>query len=142
MKYFTLCGLFCFGLCGSFQTIHADPIGSTDPSLGELPYTFTSINVPGSTSTNAFGINNTGQIVGAYTDSTGTHGFLDTNGVFTTLPFVPTGINNVGQIVGLSSNGVILDTNGTITNIALPDFRFFYGFTSGRLAPFRRKNEA
>ena len=125
MKYFIFCVLFCFGWCGSFQTIHADPIV-------ELSYTYTTINVPGSTFTSAYGINNSGQIVGAYTDSTGAgHGFLDTDGTFTTLPFVPTGINNVGQMVGLSSTGLILDTNGVITDIALTALPNFGGFPYG-----------
>ena len=39
---------------------------------------FTTIDVPGSTSTGVFGINNSGQIVGRYVDSTGVHGFLAT----------------------------------------------------------------
>jgi probable HAF family extracellular repeat protein len=96
-----------------------------------LRYTITPFDVPGSTSTNALGINNSGQIVGYYTDSAGAqHGFLDTNGAFTTLPFVPTGINNVGQIVGLSGNNLILDTNDTITNIALTALPGFIGLPS------------
>ena len=53
------------------------------------------------------GINNAGQIVGAYSDRSGTHGFLlDVNGSYTTLDVPgaiatdPFGINDVGQIVG------------------------------------------
>jgi hypothetical protein len=38
--------------------------------------TFTSIHVPGGRNTRAQGINNAGDIVGEYDDSTGTHGFL------------------------------------------------------------------
>jgi hypothetical protein len=114
MKYPLLCTLLCFGCTGFFQTVQADPV--------LLSYNYTPINVPGSTSTTALGLNNSGQIVGSYTDATGTHGFLDTNNAFTTLSFLPTGINNVGQIVGYSSNGVVLDTNGAITNIAAPGF--------------------
>ena len=36
----------------------------------------TSIDVPGASQTLAFGINAEGQIVGYFTDPTGTHGFL------------------------------------------------------------------
>ena len=119
MKRFTLCSLIDFGWCGSFQAIQADLIE-------QLSDTFTTIQVPGRTFTNIYGINNAGQLVGTYTDSAGTHyGFLDTNRAFTTLPFTPTGINNVGQIVGLSDNGLVLDTNGVINEIvltALPRF--------------------
>ena len=46
------------------------------------------------------GISNSGEIVGSIgVDS----GFLDKNGVFTSLAFSPTGINNRGQIVGGSN---------------------------------------
>jgi hypothetical protein len=40
--------------------------------------TVTQLDVPGATSTRSQGINNAGQIVATYTDSTGTHGFLAT----------------------------------------------------------------
>jgi probable HAF family extracellular repeat protein len=46
---------------------------------------FTTIDVPGATTTNARGINDSGQVVGTYVDSTGTHGFLYTDGSFTTI---------------------------------------------------------
>ena len=39
---------------------------------------FTALNFPGANNTIAMGINNVGQIVGYYDDSTGTHGFLAT----------------------------------------------------------------
>jgi hypothetical protein len=43
-------------------------------------YTFTPLDVPfsGATDTEAFGINDQGQIVGDYLDSSGGHGFLAT----------------------------------------------------------------
>jgi len=58
--------------------------------------------------TEAWGINDLGQIVGEYGDGTGkTHGFLDSGGRFTTIddPFTTTltiagGINHGGQVVG------------------------------------------
>ena len=66
----------------------------------------TLIDVPGATGTEAFGINNAGQIVGEFQDASGFHGFLDSGGSFTTID-VPgatttaaSGINNNGQIVG------------------------------------------
>src|SRR5215470_4737854 len=80
--------------------------------LGERPvaqgasFTFTPIDVPGATGTQAFGINPSGQIVGSYGDGTGTHGFLYDRGVFTPID-VPGaadtqafGISPSGQIVG------------------------------------------
>jgi uncharacterized membrane protein len=68
---------------------------------------FTTIDVPGASSTHAAGINDSGQIVGYFVDATGTHGFfLDVGGSLTTID-VPgasdtfaLGINNSGQIVG------------------------------------------
>ena len=81
--------------------------------------TFTTLNPPGSTFTEAFGINNRNQIIGVYVDSVGRHGFLDTRGTFTNIPlpvdgslaesFAPSmGLNNRGQIAG-----TITDDNGT-----------------------------
>jgi probable HAF family extracellular repeat protein len=75
-----------------------------------MPYTFTTFDDPlGLVSTEVFGINNSRQIVGEYTNVNGqNHGFRYSNGVYTTLndPNAPnntvaTGINNVGQIVGI-----------------------------------------
>jgi probable HAF family extracellular repeat protein len=52
-------------------------------------------------------INNRGQLVGSYTDNTGLHGFLFSNGTFAeiippgTLAFsIPFGIDDRGRIVG------------------------------------------
>jgi len=41
-----------------------------------------SIYVPGSTGTVANGVNNAGQIVGTFSDSSGGHGFLYSGGVY------------------------------------------------------------
>src|SRR3954464_12873531 len=77
-------------------------------SANAANFSFTQIDVPGAFATEAFGINDAGQIVGGFTDSTGDHGFLDTGGSFTqidvpgaSLPFPGTqafGINDAGQI--------------------------------------------
>jgi probable HAF family extracellular repeat protein len=73
-----------------------------------LTYSFTTIDVPQSTATHAFGINGQGQIVGYFVDATGAHGFVLSGGSFT--PFdvpgtnimltVGQGINTGGDIVG------------------------------------------
>jgi probable HAF family extracellular repeat protein len=68
---------------------------------------FTTIDPVGATTTNANGINDSGQIVGQYTDAGGTdHGFLFSGGTFSTID-VPgaqstssNDINNAGVIVG------------------------------------------
>jgi probable HAF family extracellular repeat protein len=65
-----------------------------------------SIDVEGAAATRAFGINARGQIVGSYTDATGTHGYLWTNGNVTRIKFpgaISTeawGINPQGDVVG------------------------------------------
>jgi uncharacterized membrane protein len=65
-----------------------------------------SIDVPGAVATRAFGINTRGEIVGSYTDATGTYGFLWRKGEVTTIVFpgaISTeawGINPRRDIVG------------------------------------------
>jgi probable HAF family extracellular repeat protein len=66
----------------------------------------TTLEVPGSRSTGVSGINDSGQIVGSYFDSSTDHSFLFENGSYITLDVPgssqtsPTGINAAGQIVG------------------------------------------
>lgn len=68
--------------------------------------TFISIDVPGSTSTTAVGMNADGAVVGAFVDSAGTHGYLLRGGSFTTIDYPGAaltnakGINSQGDIVG------------------------------------------
>jgi probable HAF family extracellular repeat protein len=75
-----------------------------------IPGHFEVLNFPASTGTQAFGLNNNGQVVGVYTDSSNaTHGFVytvktkifqsidDPNGVGTT---IVNGINDKGVLVG------------------------------------------
>lgn len=73
----------------------------------EAQYTYTKIMYPGSTWTEASGINDAGQVVGTYTDTSGiAHGFLYQNGVYTKLDYPGTahnyafGINDAGDVVG------------------------------------------
>jgi hypothetical protein len=90
------------------------------------------INVPGSRSTAAYGINSGGQIVGAYGDqSFHQHGFLDTEGTFSAID-VPEarftnaqGINGSGHIVGYyfdatSKQHGFLDIAGVFSTIDVP----------------------
>jgi probable HAF family extracellular repeat protein len=81
--------------------------------------TFHNINVPGALSTQALGINNKSQIVGAYQTSSAGHGFLLINGKYQTLDF-PGGqftsanaINDSGEIVGST------DINGAIQGFVM-----------------------
>ena len=88
----------------------------------------TTLNVPCPSS--AYGINNTGQIVGHYTPITGygSYGYLYSGGVTTTLQAMSVceAINDSGQVVGASqANGDIpyqpaIYENGTCSNISIP----------------------
>lgn len=91
---------------------------------------FTTIDFPDAVETKAFGINNAGQIVGFYKDSSGdVHGFLLDSGTFSSIDFPGAtaesqafGINNAGQIVGQydEKSGFLLD-NGSFTTTDFPD---------------------
>jgi len=69
-------------------------------------YTFSTLEVPGSSLTVASNIDLLGRVVGYYSDTTGTHGFLYNNGSFTRIDYpgsgwtVALGISTNGQIVG------------------------------------------
>jgi len=70
--------------------------------------TYTNINVPGGLWTLAAGINNNGQIVGAYLGPRlGARGFVLSHGIFNSIDFpgaaqtLAWDINNIGQIVGI-----------------------------------------
>jgi uncharacterized membrane protein len=72
-----------------------------------LPPAFVLPSGDGSNGGLSVAINDAGQIVGSYDDAAGNqHGFVDTNGSFTTIDFpggvmtTLTGINNAGDIVG------------------------------------------
>jgi len=98
-------------------------------------YVFFTFDPPGSTATTVAGINNSGQIVGRYTDASGSHGFLRTGANYTNID-VPganagstfaAGINSAGQIVGWYSvgsapHGFLRSTDGsTFTTIDVPN---------------------
>lgn len=99
-----------------------------DPSAtGGFPYEV-------GTNTYARGINNNGQVVGSFGNSNGEHGFIYSNGIYTTLD-VPnsnltnaTGINDSGQVTGYFYNdtGVhgFLYSNSIYTTIDSPNGGF------------------
>src|SRR5438552_1119976 len=94
-----LCSLVALGL----------PVGVTGQAMAQPSYSFTILDVPGSSKASAIalGINASGQIVGSYYDAAYIHhGFLYDQGGYTPLD-VPgsnythaSGINASGQIVG------------------------------------------
>src|SRR6516164_6524668 len=75
------------------------------------------LDFPSATATRALGINDAGQIVGAYDNASGHHGFLYANGVYTSIDdplagpmpgqgtYAAAGINNTGHIVGYYVDG-------------------------------------
>ena len=97
-----------------------------------MPISFITIDVPGATNTNGYGINASGQIVGDYTDGSGIQGFLLSGGSFTTLnapSFVmlhttsATHINGSSQITGyrnIDPHEGFLYSNDSYTTITAP----------------------
>jgi hypothetical protein len=92
----------------------------------DVVYSFTTIDVPGATGgTSANGINNSGQIVGSFSDASGSHGFIDTGGSFTTID-VPgaTGGTSASATAARSSGGYgshgFLYSAGSFTTIDFP----------------------
>ncbi|HEY7389552.1 MAG TPA: hypothetical protein VH640_13645 [Bryobacteraceae bacterium] len=95
--------------------------------------TFTSFDFPGAPvygGTQAYAINDLGQIVGGYADGAGAQGFLYSSGTINplNLPFslvTPAAINDKGEIVGQfgagSSAASFLYANGTFTTIQDPN---------------------
>ncbi len=93
-------------------------------------YTYTTLDEPNATTiTQAFGINNAGQIVGGYDFA---HGFLYSGGTYTTFDdgtagTTAWGINDLGQIIGqFTNNGVVngfLLSGGTFTTLVDTDPR-------------------
>lgn len=97
---------------------------------------FSSVNVPGSPSTYANGINDLGEIVGSYADlNTGFWGgFVDSGNHFTTVSIPGAystsamGINDTGEIVGTYStiqgntlvNRGFIDVGGSYTSLSFP----------------------
>ncbi len=87
------------------------------PAGAMATFVFTPLDVPGATLTQAFGINEAGQIVGIFSGATGGHGFLLSGGVFAPLDApgaiatTASGINDAGQIVG-----EFIDATGTLTH--------------------------
>jgi probable HAF family extracellular repeat protein len=96
------------------------------------PRIFGRIDFPGAMATIAYGINNSGQIVGIYTDQSGFHGFLRDDGNFTPIDYrgarstAVYGINDSGQIVGNFIDGAdksqsFLWEDGVFTQIDIPN---------------------
>ena len=86
-------------------------------------YTYTTLDDPNGSNTQAYGINNAGQIVGEYDFA---HGFLYSGGNYTTIDdgtvsTIAWGISGLGQIVGEFTNNGVVDgfrlSGGTYTTL-------------------------
>jgi len=109
-------------------TVYVGLLTAASPVNAATTYTFVQFDVPGSTGTAAFGINDVEQIVGSFANS----GFVrDASGNFTTIAVpnqsntAPRGINNAGQIVGFFftprvAGGGFLYTDGSFAIIRPP----------------------
>jgi len=80
---------------------------------------YTQIDIPGSIQTETYGINNSGDLVGRYRDSSGVdHGYLMRKGKVTTIDYVGPetyawGVNSSGTVVGFSTDSPFgLSTGG------------------------------
>jgi uncharacterized membrane protein len=106
-----LCGLAALGIF----------LGVVGQAKGQASYVFSTFDVPGASSTEAFGINDAGQIVGRQNLSGGPiQGFLLNGGSYTTIKGPAFGIDNGGQIVGgfgdaAGSHGFVLSGGNYIT---------------------------
>jgi probable HAF family extracellular repeat protein len=113
--------------------LRAYSVFERDWQMKTTTYTYTTIDPPGSAYTLPESINDLGQIVGSYEDSSGVnHGFLDSGGKYTTIDppgsfeTIANGINAEGQIIGnyFDSSGThqlgFLDSGGQYTTIDPP----------------------
>ncbi len=108
--------------CGPLYMMLTAAMRPPTPAAGESAFAVTKIDVPGSISTTARGVNNLGQIVGSFVDGSGTHAFLFNGGKFSAIDVpggnwtIATGINNVGQIVGGYGTGLDSGNHGFLFN--------------------------
>ena len=127
-------GLRVFNNAGEIVGYYKDSSSALHGFL-QAAGTFSTIDFPGAAKTQCFGINSSGQIVGAHVDSF-EHGFVYSGGSFTSIdyPNQPTnytsalGINNSGEIVGIWEGPPavpvalgFVDAGGTFTSIIYPN---------------------
>ena len=79
---------------------------------------YTQLDIPGAIQSEAYGINNSGDIVGRYRDTGGVdHGYLLRKGVVTTIDYTGPetyawGVNSKGTVVGFSTDAPFGLSNG------------------------------
>ena len=120
-------------IVGFFRDVTATPTPGVFRSFVLSGGSFTLFGVPGAVSTQANGINDLGTIAGAFTDASGSHGFLRSSAAAFTSIDVPgakstsaNDINNNGFLVGFFTNAAGAETaylrnpGGSITPIIVP----------------------
>jgi len=128
--------VICLVLCSTPYQVQALPHGFLY-SGGS----FTQIDPPGATATQALGINNTGQIVGFSNAGGGAHGFLYSGASFTPIDMPGAlvteahGITDSGQIVGFSEPS-------TPVSVPEPTTPLLLGIALAGLAAWRLKRTA
>ncbi|MGA2943230.1 MAG: hypothetical protein ABSE50_14450 [Xanthobacteraceae bacterium] len=149
--YNSLGGVDAAGLAvGTYSDMDQDSLGYTAINGVSTPF-----NPPGSSNTESVGITDTGEIFGTYIDEYNRqHGFIYTNGTFTTIDAVLAtdgtlidGVNDAGVIWGTYVTDLIglqpetvesyIDQNGTFTNVNVPGASATYissVTTSGEIA--------
>jgi probable HAF family extracellular repeat protein len=108
--------------------------GGVGTAFADISYSFTTLDVPGASVTQASGVNSSGQIVGDFVDDAFglTHGFLYSDGSFTTIDVpgasrtIAEGINVSGQIAGGFQDAIgshaFLYNGGSFSTIDYPGF--------------------
>jgi probable HAF family extracellular repeat protein len=96
---------------GQFSAFYTDKTGVMHGLFGDQGKMIT-LNFPGATATQAFGLNNNGQVVGSYTVGSMTHGFLWTNGVGFQGPIDAPGGTGTTIINGINDGAVIVGFYG------------------------------
>jgi uncharacterized membrane protein len=93
----------------AFAAIGAMALSPGAALASTLHYQYTILDDPNAApgQTLARGVNDSGEVVGSFSDSSGLHGFLESGGVYSTLDYpgasftLPEGINNQGEVVGV-----------------------------------------
>ena len=102
-------GTFANGINDDNVIVGGCIIDGAEVGFAEQDSNFTFLSIPEANGLECLGINNVGQIVGAYTDPNGTYGFVYSNFEFTTIrhganTFV-NGINDSGELAGSDGPG-------------------------------------
>src|SRR5437773_3376680 len=129
----------CVAACSrSSHVTHALPAVETGFATSQPAFRFKVLDVPNARRTVASGINDRGEVVGAYDDSSGTHGFLFRDDKFTTIDYpgasftVTLGVGVHGDIVGtyrmpgeppVNFHGFLRRSDGVFERVDSPPYK-------------------